>query len=221
MTRSHPRPGTIGWSYYRTTSRCYFGARVGGGMLSGIATACAGTNTKVVAVEPAGSACRCSKGSGHLLRRRVESFSHTKTVADAMPTRLLGEALAWPLAFGSRWTPDGRRRPDPRRARCTAGVETSRRAGGAALAAALSPDFAALRAEKAGESGPRRGGGNVDLASQSGHQVGANLGTGERLRNSRARLLRARRASRPRGVAVRAATLDPLVEETGADVLPS
>ena len=72
----------------------------GGGMLAGIATACAGTNTRVIAVEPEGKRLGEALGRGE---RSVFSAEHLRanptltTVADAMPTVLLGEAHAWPL----------------------------------------------------------------------------------------------------------------------------
>ena len=135
----------------------------GGGMLSGIATACAGTNTKVVAVEPAGKRlCRCfQRGEGVLLRRRVESlFSTLKTVADAMPTRLLGGVAGLaPRVRSRRGRADGRRRRSSTRLLHGRGVskQAVEPAGAVALAAALSSVFFALRArEGCRERGPRR-----------------------------------------------------------------
>ena len=75
----------------------------GGGMLSGIATACAGTGTSVVAVEPAGKQLADAFATGErciFSEDELKASPTLKTVADAMPTRLLGESLAWPLAFG-------------------------------------------------------------------------------------------------------------------------
>ena len=142
----------------------------GGGMLSGIATACAGTSTSVVAVEPAGKqlADAFAKGERCIFSDDELKASPTlKTVADAMPTRLLGEALAWPLAFGlveDVLTVDDAQILDA--VRCTA-VELKQAvepAGAVALAAALSPDFAALRAEKGWANVALVAcGGNVDL----------------------------------------------------------
>ena len=142
----------------------------GGGMLSGIATACAGTSTSVVAVEPAGKqlADAFAKGERCIFSDDELKASPTlKTVADAMPTRLLGEALAWPLAFGlveDVLTVDDGQILDA--VRCTA-VELKQAvepAGAVALAAALSPDFAALRAEKGWANVALVAcGGNVDL----------------------------------------------------------
>ncbi len=75
----------------------------GGGMLSGVAAACAGTATRVVAVEPAGKALGEALARGDRVifdDADLRKQPTLDTIADAMPTRLLGPNLAWPLAHG-------------------------------------------------------------------------------------------------------------------------
>ena len=75
----------------------------GGGMLGGIAAACAGSGTRVVAVEPAGKRLGEALASGTRVvvsDAELEASPTLATVADAMPTRLLGPENAWPLVYG-------------------------------------------------------------------------------------------------------------------------
>ena len=125
----------------------------GGGMLGGIAAACAGTSTRVIAVEPAGKALGAALAAGERVifdEAELDARPTLATVADAMPTRLLGPNLAWPLSYGLLDARDVLAVDD-------AAIEAALRltaselkqavepAGAVALAGLLSPAFAALR----------------------------------------------------------------------------
>jgi len=72
----------------------------GGGMIAGIAAACAGSSTRVIAVEPKGKRLKEALAAGERCVFRPEELAvrpTVPTVADAIPTVLLGERLAWPL----------------------------------------------------------------------------------------------------------------------------
>lgn len=123
----------------------------GGGMLAGIAAACAGARTRVVAVEPAGKRLADALAAGErcvFTEAELAASPTVPTIADAIPTRLLGEALAWPLVRGTVedvLTVDDAAILDAlRRTRADLGQDVEP-AGAVALAGALSPAFAALR----------------------------------------------------------------------------
>jgi len=144
----------------------------GGGMLGGIAAACAGSGTRVVAVEPAGKRLGEALASG---TRVVVSDAELKasptlaTVADAMPTRLLGPENAWPLVYGlveDVLTVDDAMIEAAMRVTATELKQAVEPAGAVALAGALSPAFAALRDRRGFKNvGLVVCGGNVDLAT--------------------------------------------------------
>lgn len=142
----------------------------GGGMLAGIAMACAGTATKVVAVEPAGKRLGDALAAGErclFSAAELQAAPTLKTVADAMPTRLLGETLSWPLVFGlveDVLTVNDAAILEAVRVTAVELKQAVEPAGAVALAAALSPEFAAMR-DREGWTNVAvvACGGNVDL----------------------------------------------------------
>ena len=148
----------------------------GGGMLAGIAAACSGTRTRVIAVEPQGKRLRHALEAGArcvFSPEELRGRPTVPTVADAIPTILLGERVAWPVV---------RALVDPRdvvtvddaaigaalRLASTELKQAVEPAGAVTLAGLLSPDFRELRRD---EARPLRNvaavmsGGNVDLAT--------------------------------------------------------
>lgn len=152
----------------------------GGGMLAGIAAACAGTATRVIAVEPSGKRLGCALAigvrDGAFALAELAAAPTLSTLADAMPTILLGPKFAWPLV--QRWvapsnvlTVDDEGIARALRLMASELKQAVEPAGAVALAGLLSPGFRELllQSNKAGRPLCTVAvvvcGGNVDLAT--------------------------------------------------------
>ena len=148
----------------------------GGGMIAGIAAACAGTSTRIIAVEPRGKRLREALEAEKRCVFRSEELAvqpTVLTVADAIPTVLLGEQFSWPLVSSlvdprDVLTVDDTGIAAALRLTATELKQAVEPAGAVALAALLSEDFRLLREDAERPLRTVGGvvcGGNVDLAT--------------------------------------------------------